>query len=197
MLLVGALLFAGCGDDDDSAATTTGVPGVGDPLCPAYVEHLAAVAAAPAEVDASLADVDRALGEVPAEVERAVAILREPTSTVEDAQRSATVLDSHATDRCAGEWAAGVEGASTIDDAAQRFFEALVAGDRRAAAEVATPNVVARFEPWAAVPPDDEAGTPRYEVNGATLRVFVAGAVTASCEIDMARLTRCTFVVEE
>lgn len=147
-------------------------------VCAPYLEYLGSGADRLADLAASLP------AEVPAEVRTAIEHAQsdnfESTSlqTGEDIEN----LDFWVRQQCDQIYLAGVEARPGTDEAAQILFDAVVAGDREAAAKVAAANALAVFEPWG--PVDEAPGAPTLsEVAGGTYRLQLTdGPDYVECE---------------
>ncbi len=187
-LVVGVL--AGCsgddsatptGDDADRASADDGSPPAR--FCDVYLDYLAD--STPANLTAVVAASDD-----PQVEEYADTIAADPDI---DALIAATLdLDDLARLDCQPEWTAGAQGAGNTGAAAQAFFDAVVAGDRIGARNIASANAIAVFEPWAPVEPDDAAGTPALaDVGGQSFSLALGPASVAQCEVETGVVVAC------
>lgn len=176
-------VLAGCtGDDDetresgdsdqsDSSSTQDNAPR----FCDAYLDYLADSTPANLDVVVEAADDDQ--------VDEYADIITSDADITE--VMGATLdLDELARDKCQPEWTAGVQGAGDTAAAAQAFFDAVVAGGRAGAANVAASNAIAVFEPWEQIEADAVAGTPSLgEMAERTFSMVLGPSDIARCEV--------------
>ena len=196
--VVALTVFGACSDDDaadDTAPTTPTTAAVdgdagGDPdedgaprFCDVFLtwlgdsspEHLDAVVAA--SDDATVADLATVIAEDP------------NTARVLGATED---LDALARTQCQPEWTAGAQGAGSTAAAAQAFFDALVAGDRIGARNVASANAIAAFEPWAPIDVDAATGTPALgEVTETGFTLALDAETLARCDVEIGVVVTC------
>lgn len=191
-LLVAVSVLGACSDDDtdDASGTTEPAPDGSDTaapgtphFCDAYLDYLADSTAANLTVVEEAAD-DPQVGEY-AEVIRS-----EPSI---DRLLAATLdLDDLARSRCQPEWTAGAQGAGDTGAAAQAFFDAVVAGDRMGAHNVASANAIAVLEPWEPVEADPEVGSPALaDVGGQSFSLVLGVADVVQCEVEAGVVVAC------
>lgn len=193
-VVVAVLAMAGaCSDDDsnpeatdrDSAPsdTATAEPsGTAPPrFCDVYLDYLAdssaerLTAVVDASTDPLVADYAQTIGSEAGITEILAATLD---------------LDELARLECQPEWTGGAQGAGSTPAAAQAFYDALVAGDRVGAANVASANAIAVFEPWQPVPVGD--GTPSLvEVGEQTFTIVLDEATLAHCQAEVGVVVSC------
>ena len=187
-----ALFVAGCGDDDNPSADVAGpseestseASGAGGPrFCDAYLDYLAD------STPENLRAVEEAADD-PQVREYAETIRSSPGVT---ALLAATLdLDDLARSRCQPEWTAGAQGAGDTAAAAQAFFDALVAGDRAGARNVASANAIATFVPWEPLEPDPEVGAPALvDVGGQSFSIVLGAASLVQCEVETGVVVAC------
>lgn len=99
-------------------------------------------------------------------------------------------LDELARQECQAEWIGSAQGAGTTPAAAQAFYDALVAGDSVGAANVASANAIAVFEPWKTIPEGD--GTPALvEVGEHTFTIVLSETTLAHCQAEVGVVVSC------
>ena len=178
----------GCsGDDGGSAAATSsstgGTESGGRRFCDVYLDYLADSS------PANLRAVDQAADD-PQVSEYASVIESEPQ--IDELLAATLDLDDLARSRCQSEWTAGAQGAGNTGAAAQALLDALVAGDRAGARNVASANAIAVFEPWEPLTPDPDSGTPALgEVGGQTFSIVLGPARVAECEVETGVIVSC------
>jgi hypothetical protein len=195
-------VLAACGGDDDTSdddAATTGVPptaaATGDsPLCDAYLAFLAAPAD---QVVVAIDELAGSLGAgMPAAVVDALVVLG-PTppegATADDFVAALGVVHDEVEPVCATRYRAAVVPAASDDAALTTFADALVSGDRAAAAVVAPADVIALFEPWQPYPADPAVGAPSYTVADDAVTLVLAATYTASCQASGGVVAACSF----
>lgn len=182
ILLLVALVLAGCSDDDDTAGGEGGERDV-PRFCDAYLDYLADSTAS------NLRILDEAADDP--EIGRYVDVIDSEPSV--DALLAATLdLDDAARNRCQSEWTAGAQGAGNTPAAAQSFLEALVAGDRMGARNVASANAIAVFEPWEPIEADPEIGAPVVaDVGGQSFSLVLGESSVAQCEVETGVVVAC------
>lgn len=194
MLVVLVAALPGCGDDGGGGADA-GRPGQGSArgstdeaspgprFCDAYLDYLGE------STPERLATVDRATDDP--QVSGYAAVITSDADL--DRVLAATLdLDDLAREQCQPEWTAGTQGAGDTDSAAQALFDAVVAGDRAGAQNVAATNAIAVFEPWAPVVADEAAGTPALaEVGGQSFTIVLGPADLAQCEVETGVVVAC------
>lgn len=195
LLLVALLAAAGaaCSDDDDDAASPddpseeNGDRGNGTTpgprFCDAYLTYLED------STDEHLDTVDDAADDD--EVSSYVDIMQSDADIT--AVVAATLdLDDVARSRCQTEWTAGTQGAGNTAAAAQAFFDALVAGDRAGARNVASANAIAIFEPWEPLGENPDAGTPAIgDVDERAFSIALRPAALAECQVEAGVVVAC------
>ncbi len=177
----------GCsGDDGSSAATsssTSADASSGPRFCDVYLDYLA---------DSSpenLRSVDEAADDP--QVHQYATVI-ESGPSVDELLAATLDLDDLARSRCQTEWTAGAQGAGNTGAAAQALLDALVAGDRDGARNVASANAIAVFEPWEPIPPDPEAGTPALgEVGGQSFSIVLSPSRIAECDVETGVIVAC------
>jgi len=195
-LLAATCLLGACSDDDagdgtagaaggaetdgsDSVGATPGTPH----FCDAYLDYLADSTAA------NLTVVEQAADD-PQVSEYAEVIMSEPDIT--DLLAATLDLDDLARSRCQPEWTAGAQGAGDTGAAAQAFFDAVVAGDRQGAHNVASANAIAALEPWEPVEADPEVGSPSLaDVGGESFSLVLGVADVVQCEVEAGVVVAC------
>lgn len=195
-LLAGAVLpgavLLGCSDDDQAA--------------PEAADGDAAQAEAPEDRPARFCDVFlEYLAEPTDENLRAVTATAGDPQVAELAQiiaeddRTGRViaadsdLQALARERCQAEWVGAAPGGGDTAGAAQAFLDALVAGDRIGARNVASANAIARFEPWAPIAPDTAAGTPALlTVGDRAFTMALDRQRIAECQVEAGVVIACT-----
>ena len=189
-VLVGSA--AACGDDTSSADGGDAAGGdegrderrVPAPrFCDTYLDYLADSTPENLEAVVTAADDDQ------------VAEYAEVIGSDADLDRvlAATLdLDDRAREQCQPEWTSGTQGAGDTASAAQAFFDALVAGDRPGAQNVAAQNAIAVFDPWEPVAADPDAGTPALaDVGGQSFSVVLGPETVAQCEVETGVVVAC------
>lgn len=182
--LLVALVLAGCGDDDDTAAGNGGSADDDTPrFCDTYLDYLAD------STGPNLRVLDEAADDP--EIGQYVEVIESDPSV--DALLAATLdLDDAARSRCQSEWTASAQGAGNTPAAAQAFLEALVAGDRLGARNVASANAIAVFEPWEPIEADPEIGTPVLaDVGGQSFSMVLGESSVAQCEVETGVVVAC------
>ena len=192
-LLLVALALGGCGDDDaasDGAGGDTIDADGGDAADPRFCDvYLAYLADSTGE---NLAALERAAGDD--RVSEYTAVIESPPDI--DRLLAATLdLDDLARSRCQSEWTAGAQGAGNTPAAAQAFLDAVVAGDRDGARNVASANAIAVFEPWEPVAADPEVGSPAVtDVGGQSFSLVLGATSVAQCEVETGVVVACQLV---
>lgn len=195
-LLVGSLLLAACGDDDDPAADADQSEAAGDGaedergapvrFCDAYLDYLAEPTPEHLDVVVVAADdpeVDELAGIIGTD-ERTGRVLA-----------AASDLESIARTRCQAEWVGAAQGGGDTPGAAQAFFDALVAGDPIGARNVASANAIARFEPWGPIDADPDAGTPALvTIAERSFTMALDPETIAECQVEGGVVLACTLV---
>jgi hypothetical protein len=189
LLLAVTVVLAGCSDDDADAAPAAGTADVvdgaaADPrFCDVYLDYLAE------STPENLGAVEEAADD-PLVAEYADVIGSDADF---DVVLAATLdLDDLARERCQPEWTAGAQGAGETPAAAQAFFDAVVAGDRTGARNVASANAIAVFDPWEPIEPDEQAGTPALaDVGGQSFSLVLGPATVAQCEVETGVVVAC------
>lgn len=183
ILLLVTLALAGCSDDDTAGGEGAGADRDVPRFCDAYLDYLAD----------STADNLRTLDEAADDPEIGQYIEAIDSEPSVDALLAATLdLDDAARSRCQPEWTAGAQGAGNTPAAAEAFLEALVAGDRVGARNVASANAIAVFEPWEPVEPDPEIGTPVVaDVGGQSFSLVLGESSVAQCEVETGVVVAC------
>lgn len=190
-LVVGSA--AACGDDDSSSAGNGDAAGGDDErderrvpaprFCDTYLDYLADSTPENLEAVVTAADDDQ------------VAEYADVIGSDADLDRvlGATLdLDDLAREQCQPEWTSGTQGAGDTASAAQAFFDALVAGDRPGAQNVAAQNAIAVFDPWEPVAADPDAGTPALaDVGGQSFSVVLGPETVAQCEVETGVVVAC------
>lgn len=187
-----ALSFLGaCSSDDDDAApgdetteeTAVGAPSGSMPprFCDVYLDYLAE--STPENLAAVVAATDDDQVAAYAEVIGSDAGITEVLAATLD-------LDELARLECQPEWTGGVQGAGSTEAAAQAFYDAVVAGDRVGAANVASANAIAVFEPWRPVPAAGD--TPALvEVGELTFTIVLDADSLAHCQVEVGVVVSC------
>lgn len=191
-LLIAAFLLGACGDDDPDGAAGTTEPGSDDSdatppgtphFCDAYLDYLAE------STEANLAVAEEAADD-PQVSEYAEVIRSDPG--IERLLAATLDLDDLARSRCQPEWTAGAQGAGDTSAAAQAFFDAVVAGDRMGAHNVASANAIAVLEPWEPVESDPEVGSPALaDVGGQSFSLVLGAADVIQCEVEAGVVVAC------
>lgn len=194
-VVVAALLsiVGACSSDDDDDAdpvedettedTAVGAPSGSIPprFCDVYLDYLAE--STPENLAAVVAATDDDQVAAYAEVIGSDAGITEVLAATLD-------LDELARLDCQPEWTGGVQGAGSTEAAAQAFYDAVVAGDRVGAANVASANAIAVFEPWQPVPAAGE--TPALvEVGELTFTIVLDDASLAHCQVEVGVVVSC------
>lgn len=122
----------------------------------------------------------------------AVATLRRDDLDTGQALEAVADLQEAIRPRCAERFAADLQPAPDDATALRTLFDAVVAGDRGAAAPIATDDVLAVFEPWSPLDPDAPDG-PSFTVDGSTGSGVLAPTVTVFCEAEGGVVVRCSF----
>jgi hypothetical protein len=194
-LLAAGMVIPGCGDDTSGgAAEPAGMQGSDEPdedsgkgggnrFCDAYLDYLSDSTAE------NLAVVVEAAGDE--QVSEYAEVIRSETDVT--ALLAATLdLDDLARIRCQPEWTAGAQGAGDTAAAAQAFFDAVVAGDRSGARNVASANAIAVFDPWEPVEQDPAVGSPALaDVGGESFSVVLGSATVYQCEVEAGVVVAC------
>lgn len=189
-MLTGALLAAGCSDDDGDEAATEGTTETeerserGPRFCDAYLDYLAEPSGQ------HLATVVEA-AEDPEVDELATIITRDDrTGRVLAADSD---LQSIARDECQAEWVGAAQGGGDTAGAAQAFLDAVVAGDLIGARNVASANAIAVFEPGTPIEADPAAGTPSLlEIGDRSFSMALDAATIAECQVEAGVVIACT-----
>lgn len=190
LLAAATLVLAGCSDDDAASDAGAGGDGAGDDqaspeprFCDVYLDYLGDPTDENLDAVESVADDDEMSGLI--EIARSDAEIGRVLAATED-------LDALARQRCQPEWTAGAQGAGSTEAAASAFFDALVAGDRIGARNVASANAIAVFEPWGPIEADPDAGTPAIgEVGERTFSLVLGPASIAACEVEVGVVITC------
>ncbi len=173
----------GGGSAAGSSSSTTANGSSGPRFCDAYLDYLA---------DSSpenLRTVDEAADDPQVS---AYASVIQSSPGVDELLAATLDLDDLARSRCQTEWTAGAQGAGNTGAAAQALLDALVAGDRAGARNVASANAIAVFEPWDPITPDPEAGTPALgEVGGESFSIVLGPASIAECDVETGVIVAC------
>lgn len=99
-------------------------------------------------------------------------------------------LDELARLECQPEWTGSAQGAGSTPAAAQVFYDAVVAGDRPGAANVAAANAIAVFEPWE--PIASAGATPALvEVGEQTFTIVLDDVTLAHCQVEVGVVVAC------
>ena len=104
------------------------------------------------------------------------------------------VIENHFLAACGDRYRAGLRPAAGDREAAQGFYEALVAGDREAAASIASADVLARFS-WSGLKKHESVGAPslQLEEDGSSFAVLLAPTVVAFCDVRGGAVIDCRF----
>lgn len=94
---------------------------------------------------------------------------------------------------CGDYFAERVTGADSDEDAARRFWAALLVGDREVAVPVAPLDVLAQFDPWEPLPLSDEVDAPAMSYADRTMSMVLAPTVTVSCRVADGVVATCGF----
>lgn len=190
LALLATALLAGCGSTDDGGAgqdaarSETTSPEREARFCDVYLDYLA-------EPTDQHLDAVAGAAEDP-EVEELATIIRgdDQTGRVLAADSDLTEL---ARERCMAEWVGSAQGGGDTAGAAQAFLDALTAGDALGARNVASANVIAGFEPWAPLAPDEAAGTPAIlELADRSFTLALDAARIAECQVEGGVVIACT-----
>lgn len=197
LLLVAVLVVAGtacAGDDegdaaspddpsaDDGDGTTDGTPS-GPRLCDAYLEYLS---------DSTDENLDAVAGAADDEEVSAYVDIMQSDADITAVVAATRDLDEIARSRCQTEWTAGTQGAGNTGAAAQAFLDALVAGDRAGARNVASANAIAIFEPWEPRPENAELGTPAIgDIDDRAFSIALDPATLAECRVEVGVVVAC------
>lgn len=186
------MLFAGaCSGDDDSESAGPGDTASAEPgptegtdaprFCDAYLEYLADSSAEKLDAVASATDDPQ--------VDEYATVIRSDAGITEIL--AATLdLDELARLECQPEWTGSAQGAGSTEAAAQVFYDAVVAGDRIGASNVAAANAIAVFEPWDPIPAAGD--TPALvEVGEQTFTVIVDEGTLAHCQVEVGVVVSC------
>lgn len=191
VVLAAFVLGAGCSDDDDTSeagSDDSERPAPAVRFCDAYLDYLAEPTPAHLDVVAESAGSE--------EVEELAEIIRDDDRTGRVLAADAD-LEGLARTRCQPEWIAGAQGAGSTPAAAQAFHDAVVAGDRFGARNVASANAIAVFEPWDEIEADEDAGTPAFRLLDDQTFVLVLGPERfAECQVETGVVIACTLVDE-
>lgn len=190
LVLTGALLAAGCSDDDADEAATEDAAGTeerterGPRFCDAYLDYLAV------PNDEHLATVVEAADDP--EVEELATIIGEDDRTGRVLAADSD-LQTIARDQCQAEWVGAAQGGGDTSGAAQAFLDAVVAGDPLGARNVAAANAIAVFEPWAPIEADAAAGTPSLlEIDDRSFSMALDAGTIAECQVEAGVVLACT-----
>lgn len=192
VLLAAVLALLGaCSDDgstDDAVDRTAGEDEEDDAppvrFCDAYLDYLSA------PTPPNLDTVEEAAGDD--EVTELADIIRDDDRTGRVLAASDD-LETLARRRCQAEWIAGTQGAGDTASAAQAFYDAVVAGDRIGARNVASANAIAVFEPWAPVEPDEDVGSPSLvSVGEDSFSLALGPERLAECQVETGVVIACT-----
>lgn len=179
-----ALVSGACsGDDEATPTTTTRATPDGPQFCDAYLDYLS---------DSSpeqLAIVVTAAAD--ADVDTYAAIIGDSGSATDALLAATADLDDLARLRCQPAWTAGAQGAGNTGAAAQALLDALVAGDRVGAANVASANALAVFEPWAPLSAAGETDAFTVAEVGETVFSLALGDVVAICQVETGVIIAC------
>lgn len=188
LALTGALVAAGCSDDDDAATEETTETdersGRGRRFCDAYLDYLA-------EPNGEhLATVVEAADDP--EVDELAAIITEDDRTGRVLAADSD-LQTIARDECQAEWVGAAQGGGDTAGAAQAFLDAVVAGDLIGARNVASANAIAVFEPGTPIEADPVAGTPALlEIGDRSFSMALDAATIAECQVEAGVVIACT-----
>lgn len=190
LVLTGALLAAGCSDDDGDEASTEEAAETderterGPRFCDAYLDYLAE------PNDEHLATVVEAADDP--EVEELATIIGEDDRTGRVLAADSD-LQTIARDQCQAEWVGAAQGGGDTSGAAQAFLDAVVAGDPIGARNVAAANAIAVFEPWAPIEADAAAGTPSLlEIDDRSFSMALDAGTIAECQVEAGVVLACT-----
>lgn len=192
VLSVGGLVA--CSSDDEGASPVDGSGtevddrdgerrASGPRFCDAYLDYLADPTESQLETLADVADDDQ--------IEELVDII------ITDADPGRVLaadqdLEGLARERCQPEWTAGTQGAGDTSSAAQAFFDALVAGDRMGARNVASANAIAAFEPWEPLSGDGGTEPALVDVGDQSFSIVLDEASLAQCQVETGVVIACT-----
>lgn len=183
-LLAVAGLFGACSGGDDDAGTDGEDASTDDEVaarfCDVYLDYLA---------DSSPANLDAAVDAADDDEVRALAETIDDSASSIDRVLAATAdLDELARQRCQPEWTAGAQGAGSTAAAAQAFGDAIGAGDRFGARNVASANAIAALEPW------DDSGDVEVTVVDVGEREFglVVDDGLVQCQVETGVVVTCT-----
>jgi hypothetical protein len=188
LALTGALVAAGCSDDDDAATEETTETDErserGRRFCDAYLDYLA-------EPNGEhLATVVEAADDP--EVDELAAIITEDDRTGRVLAADSD-LQTIARDECQAEWVGAAQGGGDTAGAAQAFLDAVVAGDLIGARNVASANAIAVFEPGTPIEADPVAGTPALlEIGDRSFSMALDAATIAECQVEAGVVIACT-----
>jgi hypothetical protein len=190
LVLTGALLAAGCSDDDGDEASTEEAAETderterGPRFCDAYLDYLAE------PNDEHLATVVEAADDP--EVEELATIIGEDDRTGRVLAADSD-LQTIARDQCQAEWVGAAQGGGDTSGAAQAFLDAVVAGDPIGARNVAAANAIAVFEPWAPIEADAAAGTPSLlEIDDRSFSMALDAGTIVECQVEAGVVLACT-----
>jgi hypothetical protein len=191
VLLAGALLLGCTGDDDDDAAPT-GEEAAEDVrastpsprFCDVFLDYLAEPSGENLDAVTAAADDPR--------VDELAGIITEDDRTGRVLAADSD-LQAVARERCQAEWIGAAQGGGDTAGAAQALLDALAAGDRLGAANVASANAIAAFEPWEPIEPDPVTGTPTLlTVGERTFTMALDADRIAECQVEAGVVISCT-----
>lgn len=192
LVVVAVLVLASCsGDDGSDSSDDPATDGTDEDanrevqarFCDVYLDYLGD--STPANLDAVVDAADD-----PQVSEYAETITSE--AGLDQVLAATLDLDDLARQRCQAEWTAGAQGAGNTAAVAQAFFDAVVAGDRVGARNVASANAIAVFEPWSAIDADAAAGTPALaDVGGQSFSLVLGPDAVAQCEVETGVVVAC------
>lgn len=189
-ILALALVAGACTDDGDDAEATSAAPTAGEgrdddlgvEFCDAYLAYLAR--SGPTELAAVTAATDD---------DRVHDLADDIGGSAVDRSIAATIdLDALARTACHQRWIAGTQGAGNAPAAAQALYDALVAGDRAGAANVAAANVLARFEPWTPDADTTDAYPTMVDVGDDGFTVITGPETLFLCLVETGVVVACT-----
>ncbi|MFP5321985.1 MAG: hypothetical protein ACLGIC_09075 [Acidimicrobiia bacterium] len=192
-LLAGALLLGCTGDDGDDAAPSrddaTEDGGTSTPaprFCDVFLDYLAEPSGENLDAVVTAADDPR--------VDELAGIISEDDRTGRVLAADSD-LQALARERCQAEWIGAAQGGGDTAGAAQALLDALAAGDRLGAANVASANAIAAFEPWEPIEPDPQGGTPTLLTIGErTFTMALDADRIAECQVEAGVVISCTVV---
>lgn len=155
-------------------------------LCDGYLTYVAT-----RNVD----DLAAQLGSTaPPEVAAALDLVQSDDVRFLDLLNAVESLRDYVAPICRSRWDEDLVPAATDQDAVDGFFNALVEGDRSAAANVAPDDVIATFEPWEPIEPDPDLGPASllYE-GGGDFSMLLGPTLSVFCEVEGAIVTNCLF----